>query len=1064
EVYNDITGGSVEALESSGNYPSFPDSTSILTNRFDAPRDVADNYGQRISGILTPLVTGSYDFWISADNGARLYLGTNDDPATARVIAEMPADRWSNPETYDTYATQASVRIPLEAGKPYFMMALMKEDSGGDHLTVRWRRAGSDSSLEVIPAARFIAKPSALHTNFKISAEGEPIQLTRPDGGVEDLLPAAPLKAGISYGRSATDPAQHVFFKQPTRNAANATVSFSGTVTETPTFSTAGGFHNSAFQLSLSHSAPDATIIFTVDGSTPDPDNLGGKTYNYKNVFNAARNGPMLTGSYATLNYAGPISITDRSANPNGISQRTTTFGNGDYYRPQVPVFKGTVVRARLVRPGQLPGPVVTHSYFVGANAQSRYQLPVISLSMNEDDLFDYTRGLYTAGQDYEKWRRFASYDGDGGTPANYKRRGDQSEYPVNFELMQPGVGRVLSQGLGFRMHGGWSRSWPQKSLRFYADSAYDAAATLDYPLFPGLKGTGTGNPVNSFSRFIIRNAGNDHEGPRLRDAFIQELSRPLNIDMQAYQPAVHFINGEFWGLIDIRERTDRFFIASHHGVDPDKVAILSNNAEISEGTKQDRDDFLALRNYIATNDMSNATHYEYVKQRMDVDNFIRYNVAEIYANNRDWPHNNIDAWRLTLPGGPVGTGGTADGRWRWILFDTDFGYNFNGGPDTNTLAHAVRNAGGQDWSTVKLRRLLANTDFRNRFVNAFADHMATSFRPSRVNAVADQMSAEISPYYNEHRARWRNLYNTSVTPLKDFGTARPGYMRSHLLSQFGLSGTQNITVNTPDPSRGSVQVNDIVINGNTPGLTNPAQPYPWTGMYFIGVPVTVTARPAEGFRFVGWQEFPSVTTPEITLHPGATPQATAIFEPKPVPVMELLHYWNFNTPASQLTPNISNITGASLTVNLGPTTVVESGTGQNFAAPPLHPGRGPPDHHLHHRRHDLSPLQRAERDGDSRRADARLLRGGRCFQQRSLQGAGDLLPRWRRYGREQPLRQPDRRRRAHPGPEPSASAPHRHGKACDPRGQRECHGGSLHFLRRSRWRSPHLLRRDREH
>ncbi|RYD24579.1 MAG: hypothetical protein EOP87_25865, partial [Verrucomicrobiaceae bacterium] len=363
------------------------------------------------------------------------------------------------------------------------------------------------------------------------------------------------------------------------------------------------------------------TIIYTLDGSVPEPENTSGTVYSYKNVYNSTNSGPLLYAEYKTLGYSSPIQITDRSSQPNGISQRTTTFGDGGYYKPQSPVFKGTVVRARLMRPGELPGPVVTHSYFVGANAQSRYQLPVVSLSINEDDLFDYSKGLYTAGQDYEKWRTFASFDGDGGTPANYRRRSDTTERPVNFELFTPAQGRVLSQNLGFRMHGGWSRSWPQKSFRLYADSAYDTAATLDYPLIPGLKGTGTGNPVNSFSRFIMRNAGNDHEGPRLRDAFIQELSKPLKIDMQGYQPAVHFINGEYWGLTDIRERIDRYFIASHHAVDPDKVAILSNNADISEGTRQDRDDFQALGTFIASNDMTVATNYSQVKQKMDVEN-----------------------------------------------------------------------------------------------------------------------------------------------------------------------------------------------------------------------------------------------------------------------------------------------------------------------------------------------------------------------------------------------------------------------------------------------------------
>ncbi len=410
----------------------------------------------------------------------------------------------------------------------------------------------------------------------------------------------------------------------------------------------------------------------------------------------------------------------------------------------------------------------------------------------------------------------------------------------------------------------------------------------------------------------------------------MQALAEPLDIDMQGYQPTVHFINGEYWGLINIRERIDRHFIASHHGVDPDRVAILSNNAEISEGSRQDRDDFLALRDFIASNNMASAANYNYVRERMDVENFIRYNVAQIYVNNRDWPHNNIDVWRVTHPDGPTGAEGTADGRWRWVLFDTDFGFGLNGWADVNTLQHATRFAGDQDWSTVMLRRLLANTEFRNRFINTFADHMATSFRQERVSELADAMHAEISQEIGEHAARWRNQGSASVNPLKSFGANRPAYMQTHLLDHFSLSGTANVRLDTPDPERGSVRVNSIVIDENTPGLSDPSQPFPWSGTYFIGVPVTVEALPAPGFRFAGWQEMPNQTSPVLTVMPGQVGPLTALFEE--APESRLVHYWNFNDTGNLLAPTASLLAGASIDVTPGSSTEITSGTGQDFS------------------------------------------------------------------------------------------------------------------------------------
>lgn len=926
EVYFDTVGGSVETLEACGNFPAFPDSTNLMTGGFDVPRNVADNYGQRVSGWLTPQVSGNYEFWISGDNGCRLYLSSDDDPARAVAIASIPADRWSDPETYTTFASQYSGVIPLTAGKRYFMAALMKEDFGGDHMTVRWRRGNNNNTREIIPAARFTVKPAVLHTNFKISASGETLLLTRPDGSAADEVPPVALAEGVSYGRTAADPATWAYFPSPTRGTANTTQAFEGALAGKPLFSQSSGFFDSQFSLSLGSGTEDASIIYTLDGSIPDPANIGGKTYIYRNSY---PNGSNLTGGFATLDYTGPIPIQDRSSQANKLSQRTTTYWSGSGYTPVGPVYKGTVVRARLVKPGMLPGPVETHTYFVGPGAANRYPLPVISLSIDEDDLFGYQNGLYTAGVDYDNWRAYSTFEGNGGTPANYKRRGSLSEHPVHFEMFLPQQGRVVSRDLGFRMHGGWSRAWPQKSLRFYADG-YSEGDKVGYPLIPGRTATGTGQPIHAYTRFVLRNSGNDHELTRFRDAFIQELMKPLRLDGQGYQPAVHFINGEYWGLINIRERIDRHFIASHHGVDPDKVAILSNNAEISEGTAQDRADFIALRNFIAGNAMSNPSNYAYVVERMDVENFIRYNVAQIYANNRDWPHNNIDAWRLTLENPSSSIQGSADGRWRWVLFDMDFGFNLNGGPDTNTLAHATRHAGGQDWSTVMLRTLLNNTTFRNKFINTFADHMATSFTTPRVNDLADSMRAELAPCYAEHAARWRNSGSTSATPLKNFGSARPAHMRSHLVSHFGLSGTANLTLHTPAAAKGHLEINGMAIDSSTPGIANPSQPYPWTGLYFQGVPVEVKAVPAAGYRFAGWTELPSETSAAVTVLPGVVPQLTALFEAAPEDV--LIHYWNFNVPATQLAASHSLVPGAAIAVDPGPLTVVQSGTGQDFS------------------------------------------------------------------------------------------------------------------------------------
>jgi hypothetical protein len=914
EVYSNIPGSNLASLLDHWSFPSNPTESSTVTTLFEAPTNAADNYGQRMSAWLVPPQTGNYRFWIASDDEGRLSLSTNENRANAVTIASVPG--WTNSREWTKFPQQQSADIFLQAGQRYYIEALMKEGAGGDNLAVGWSRPDGVQQRP-IPGSHFISGISETHTNFSISAAGEPLQLTAPGGEVVDAVPAVALPRDVSYGRSPTNRQVWQYFSNSTPGAPNGTDGFTEILWDTPGYSAEAGFYTTNFDLHLQAAAPGQTILYTLDGSIPDPANLNGKTYSYKNSY--PRNstdpiGPLLTGSIRTLTYSSPIPIRNRTSDPNRLSLRNTTFDtNTSGYAPTTPVFKGTIVRSRLVKNGAMPGPVASRSYFVTPEGAARYALPVISISADENVFFDHFEGNYTAGRDFEAWRASTTAGANGGSPANYTRRGEYSERPLHLEVFTPGAQQPFSQSLGFRMHGGWSRANPQKSLRLYAKSRYDEANTMNHPFIPGLTGNATGEPITSFRRIALRNSGNDNTRTRIHDAFIQRVVKPLGVDQLGYQPAVHFINGEYWGTINIRERSDRYFIASHHGIPPEDIAMLSNDAQVSEGTQKDREDFIALRNFIAANSMANPANYAIAESQMDMLNFILYNVSQIYANNRDWPHNNIDFWRSNKPG----PGPTNDGRWRWVIFDTDFGFGHSGDHTTNTLLHATNTA--NDWSKVKLRKLLENPGFRNTFINAFADHMSATFRSARVNAVVDEMAATIAPYMPEHAQRWRNQGSTSTDYIKAFGQGRPASMRQHLSSYFGLSGDASVTLNVSGRS-GHLAINTLTLKPGTPGLPNPAAPFPWTGIYFRGVPVTVTAIPEPGHRFIGWQQYPTHSGSTITLDPTGGIQLTARFEEIPANELpQLVHHWDFETgPLSQPAQTTG---GGLLTINPGPGT-----------------------------------------------------------------------------------------------------------------------------------------------
>ncbi|MBL9126744.1 MAG: hypothetical protein JNL97_03810, partial [Verrucomicrobiales bacterium] len=136
EVWEGIDGNDLSALTSSPDYPSRPTSRNYVTDLFESPTDVLESYGQRMHGYVVPPITGDYVFWIATDDQGALYLGTDENPATARIIAQV--NGWTPPRQWEVESNQRSAPIRLLAGKAYYVSALMKEGGGGDNLAVRW--------------------------------------------------------------------------------------------------------------------------------------------------------------------------------------------------------------------------------------------------------------------------------------------------------------------------------------------------------------------------------------------------------------------------------------------------------------------------------------------------------------------------------------------------------------------------------------------------------------------------------------------------------------------------------------------------------------------------------------------------------------------------------------------------------------------------------------------------------------------------------------------------------------------------------------------------------------
>ena len=491
-------------------------------------------------------------------------------------------------------------------------------------------------------------------------------------------------------------------------------------------------------------------------------------------------------------------------------------------YSVPLHIAKSTVIRAIMLGPDRMNRRPVTRSYLFRSEQPT---LTTISLSTAPPNFFQWDTGIYVLGPHASP---DAPYFG-----ANFW---EDWERPIHIEIFEKDGSLGFETDAGVKIFGSWSRANPQRSLAFNAGSKY-GAKMFGYKFFPEL-------PFNKYNDFILRNSGNDWNNTMFRDAFMCSLLEQTNLDRMAYQPASVYLNGSYWGLLNIREKINEHFLATHHGIDPYQVDLLDGYGNPING---DAEHYNRMLNFLKANSPSVKTNYDQVKAMMNVENFMEYQLAQIYFNNTDWPGNNVKLWRPRTP----------EGRWRWIVYDTDFGFGCWDDDirryTYNTLAFALATDGpdwpNPPWSTFLLRRLLESQEFKNEFINRFADRLNTVFSYQHVLQHINQMRNTIAAEMPYHLARWNqwgentDTWNGNVENMRLFANQRVWYMRNFINQQFGNHGFTTLKILISSPQSGTVKLNTL-------GLAS----FPWEGTYFKKVPVRLTARPNPGYRFVNWE------------------------------------------------------------------------------------------------------------------------------------------------------------------------------------------------------------------
>ncbi len=625
------------------------------------------------------------------------------------------------------------------------------------------------------------ATSSELHAPFKISASGETIYLTAADGTDIDKVTLPELDVDVTYGRIADDFA----LLKATPGASNENAETVYRV-EKPVFSAEGGFYDSAFDLTLT-GQNGCTVLYTLDGSDP-------------------------RSSSSAKQYQSSISIRNNTSDENKLASIRDISLRG-YTPPDYKIDKGMIVRA-VCKDGQGDfSEVATNSYFVGKTASYYKDMKVLSISTDSSNFFDKEKGIYMIGNQYDRWKQSGSFDpnldvGSSENPTNYNMEGMDWERPCNIQVFEAGELK-FTEDVGVRISGNWTTAFPQKSMTFYARRDY-GANKMQYDFFEGGARDVDGSKIKEYKKVTIRNGGNGYDNCRFRDDLNQSLAEGLNLGTQAKQDYVVFLDGEFWGSYSMQEKLDENYIESHYHIAADNVTTIKNGYEY-DGQQSAYQNFQQFWNWAMSADMSNASNYQKVCDTVDVPGLMDFVTFESYIVNWDCMLNNNN-WMIWRANETDASNSYADGKWRFLLFDTEYSSGYDGQCSVRRNYFEDMDRSGKNTSLGSLFfKLMQNSEFKQQFQKRYQAIVAENFDADKVSEKITSFAAITKAATTDTFRRFSigASFDSNVKILRNFYNNRSKYALHHLNLLYGIQDGWQEDPNMIDQFGWSIWMND---------------------------------------------------------------------------------------------------------------------------------------------------------------------------------------------------------------------------------------------------------------
>ena len=532
---------------------------------------------------------------------------------------------------------------------------------------------------------------------------------------------------------------------------------------------------------------------------------------------------PRPTFNIAPGFYGGAQNIILSTIDPNAQIRYTTdgsvpTIASTLYAAP-INVASTTVIRAKGFsnNPNVPASFTETNTYFINVN----HSLPVVSVaSANYTQLFNTAQPIVSSIEYFDKNKVF-----------QFETEGDVDK------------------------HGNDSWQFPQKGIDFVASDEYGYDAIMDYPIFSAKNRT-------KFDRVILKAAASDNypfaqtqngvPGCHLRDAFVQTISQKGNFEMdeRSTESCILFINGQYWGVYELREKVDHHnFTNFYYNQDEKDIDVLAfwGGLNIKYGSDTA---WVNLYTFIMSHNMANATEYAYVDSLLSYKSVIDNIILNTYVVNSDWISWNTMWWRGRNPNGNKK-------KWRYACWDQDnvydLGENYAGWPNTGytvdpcALDNIFANAGPEMGHLDIFTRLMQNADFKSMYVNRYVELINTHLSCDSLNALLGRMINVLTPEMPAQIARWGgNMagWQANLAYIQQQINGRCSVIDSLFKDCYDLDGPFVVTFTVSPPLSG-----DVKISQYTPGT------YPWTANnYFGGVTIPLQATAANGYVFDHWE------------------------------------------------------------------------------------------------------------------------------------------------------------------------------------------------------------------